>query len=56
MNSVDKILYHVIDIRNWCRNVNFSCKECNDLYGACRRNMAILDLRKYFKVEDEVTE
>ena len=54
MNDADKILYNVIDICNWCRNGNFSCEECNNLYGACIRNMAILNLRKYFKTEDEV--
>lgn len=55
MNDIDA-LYNVIDICNWCKSVDFTCEECVDSYGACRRNMTILDLRKYFKTEDEVTE
>ena len=54
--DADQILYRVIDICTWCKSVSFSCEECNDLYGACRRNMAILDLRKYFKTDSEVAE
>ena len=47
--EVRMILHHVIDRCNWCRNQNIRCEECNELYGPCRRNMAILDLGKYFE-------
>ena len=36
--SVNKI----IDICNWCKNNNISCKQCTDSYGACRRNIELL--------------
>ena len=47
--EVRMILHRVIDRCNWCRNQNIRCEECNKLYGPCRRNMAILDLGKYFE-------
>lgn len=37
-------LYTIIDISNWCKNNEMQCSECNDKYGACRRNMAILEM------------
>lgn len=48
-NKIYMILHHVIAICDWCRFEDITCQECRKLHGACKRNMAILDLAKYFK-------
>ena len=38
-------LYKIMDISNQCMNIWKDCEQCIAVHGACRRNMAILEMR-----------